>query len=95
MKNENEINNDIKIQIIKEKKKKKEKINNTKNDENEDERSLFKTKEEYEKFQEKKAKPKYNNFSFIREILIKGLIINIYPRINRNIDINNNILINN
>ena len=73
---------------------KKEYISNTKNDENEDERSLFKTKEEYEKFLEEKVKQKYNNFSSIIEILIKGVIINIHPKINRNIDINNNIIIN-
>ena len=79
----------------KEKEKEKEKINNNeKDDKIKDEMSLFKSKEEYEKYLEEKVKKKYSNFSSIIEILIKGLIINIHPSLNRNIDLNNNIIIN-
>ena len=89
-KKENEDKNDI--NNINE--KKDENINNMKIDENKDEMRLFKSKEEYEKYLEKKITKKYINFSSIIEILIKGIIINIHPSLNKNIDINNNIFVN-
>ena len=53
-----------------------------------------KTKEDYEKYLDKKLKKKYSDFSSTIEMLIKGFIINLHPSLNRNIDINNNIVIN-
>ena len=56
------------------------------------------TKNRYEnyknKIKSKIIKEKYLNFSSIIEILIKGIIINMHPSINRNVDLQNSIIIN-
>ena len=48
----------------------------------------------YENYREQKVNKKYSNFSSIIEILIKGIVINMHPSINRNVDIKNSIIIN-
>ena len=53
-----------------------------------------KSKEDYQKYLDDILKKKYMNFSSIIEILIKGFIINIHPSLDRNVDINNKIVIN-
>ena len=53
-----------------------------------------KSKEKYEKYLDNIIKKKYLNFSSSVEILIKGVIINLHPSLNRNVDINNKIIIN-
>ena len=53
-----------------------------------------KSKENYQKYLDSKLKKKYSNFSSSIEILIKGFIINLHPSLNRDIDLNNNIVIN-
>ena len=53
-----------------------------------------KSKKVYEEYVKQKLKKKYSNFSSIIEIKLKGFIINIHPSLNRNIDLNNNIVIN-
>ena len=53
-----------------------------------------KSKESYQNYMDKFLKKKYQNFSSTIEILIKGFILNLHPSLNRNVDINNNIVIN-
>lgn len=53
-----------------------------------------KSKEKYEKYLDTIIKKKYLNFSSSIEILIKGVIINVHPSLNRNVDINNKIIVN-
>ena len=53
-----------------------------------------KSKEKYEKYLDNIIKKKYLNFSSSIEILIKGVIINVHPSLNRNVDINNKIIVN-
>ena len=52
------------------------------------------SKENYQNYVDKILKKKYQNFSSTIEILIKGFVINLYPSLNRNVDISNNIVIN-
>ena len=53
-----------------------------------------KTKENYKKYLDDIVKKKYEYFSSSIEILLKGFIINLHPSLNRNVDINNRIIIN-
>ena len=53
-----------------------------------------KSKKLYEIYKKDLIKKKYSNFSSIIEILIKGVVINMHPSINRNVDLKNSIIIN-
>ena len=57
-------------------------------------KNSLKTKKEYEKYKDDIIKKKYSNFSSIIEVLIKGVVINMHPSINRNVDIKNSIIVN-
>jgi len=58
------------------------------------EKNSNKLQEKYDNYLNEAIKKKYQNFSSIIEILIKGFIINIHPSLERNVDISNNITIN-
>ena len=53
-----------------------------------------KSKKLYENYKKELINKKYSNFSSTIEILIKGMVINMHPSINRNVDIKNSIIIN-
>ena len=53
-----------------------------------------KSKKLYENYKKEFVNKKYSNFSSTIEILIKGMVINMHPSINRNVDIKNSIIIN-
>ena len=57
-------------------------------------KNSLKAKKEYEKYKDDIIKKKYSNFSSIIEVLIKGIVINMHPSINRNVDIKNSIIVN-
>ena len=57
-------------------------------------KNSLKAKKEYEKYKDDIIKKKYSNFSSIIEVLIKGVVINMHPSINRNVDIKNSIIVN-
>ena len=57
-------------------------------------KNSLKAKKEYEKYKDDIIKKKYFNFSSIIEVLIKGVVINMHPSINRNVDIKNSIIVN-
>ena len=53
-----------------------------------------KSKKLYENYKKDLVNKKYSNFSSTIEVLIKGMVINMHPSINRNVDIKNSIIIN-
>ena len=57
-------------------------------------KNSYKSKKKYEKYRDDLIKKKYSKFSSIIEILIKGIVINMHPSINRNVDMKNSIIIN-
>ena len=57
-------------------------------------KNSHKSKKKYEKYRDDLIKKKYSKFSSIIEILIKGIVINMHPSINRNVDMKNSIIIN-
>ena len=57
-------------------------------------KNSFEAKKLYDKYKDNLIKKKYSNFSSIIEILIKGIVINMHPSINRNVDIKNSIIVN-
>ena len=57
-------------------------------------KNSLKAKKEYEKYKDEIIKKKYSSFSSIIEILIKGIVLNMHPSINRNVDIKNSIIVN-
>ena len=57
-------------------------------------KNSLKAKKEYEKYKDEIIKKKYSSFSSIIEVLIKGIVLNMHPSINRNVDIKNSIIVN-
>ena len=53
-----------------------------------------KSKKLYENYKKDLVNKKYSNFSSTIEVLLKGMVINMHPSINRNVDIKNSIIIN-